>query len=311
MNRVQLRGQAGTVVASDSRQLFQAGGFPFPFAQDLLIPRCGIFSLPPFAGAEEVGIGRTDAHVAIRLGSWTFAFLIDAEGRFPDVASIVPRPSPTATRLRLDADDAQRFLDSLARRIKGPAAKELAVTLDLVGSPCLRFEIEGRVSEVNLANSEFAGAPLRICLKLPQFLRALELRFLEFEIRDPEKPIVARDGERLYLAMPLSPKGVLLPRSEGAPAEVTPSRRTLAPVEKPAKQTIAMPTSGSEPVRSGDRFDVLGEAEGLRDGLFKVAAHAGRILQFLREVSMQQNLPHLVRSSLLALTDLTTHGAKP
>ena len=72
-----------------------------------------------------------------------------------------------------------------------------------------------------------------------------------------------------------------------------------------------MPTCGIKPIRPSDRFDVLGEAEGLRDGLFKVAVHAGRILQFLREVSLQKSLPDFVRSSLLALTDLTSHGAKP
>ena len=123
LNRVQLRGKAGTVVASDSRQLFQAGGFNFPFTPDLLMPRCGIFGLPHFAGAKEVGIGRTNSHIAIRIGTWTFAFLIDAAGRFPDVVSIIPRPSSTSTRLRLDAGDAQRFLDNLVRRIKGAAGQ--------------------------------------------------------------------------------------------------------------------------------------------------------------------------------------------
>ncbi|MCE9530717.1 MAG: hypothetical protein K8T89_06270 [Planctomycetes bacterium] len=309
LNRVQLRGQAGTVLSSDQRQLFQAGGFNFPFTEDLLIPRSGLFGLAPFTAIEEISMGRTDTHVVIRVGLWTFFFFIDKQGRFPDVTPIIPKPSHSATRLRLDAEDVQIFLDSLTRRLKGPEANEMALTLDLMGTPCLRFEIEKRVSEVKLMNSEVTGKPLRMCLNLHQFLSALELRFLNFEIRDPDKPILARDGERLYLSMPLPASGAILPRSEKAPSEQPMPSTALAPIEKPATPTIVVPV-GSMPVRPAGGFDVLGEAEGLREGLFKVAAHAGRILQFLREVCTQQKVTQIVRSSLLALTE-SAHGEKP
>ncbi|MCE9533871.1 MAG: hypothetical protein K8T89_22500 [Planctomycetes bacterium] len=309
LNRVQLRGRTGSVLASDQRQLFQEGGFQFPFTEDLLISRSGIFGMAPFAESKIVGIGRTETHVAIRVGPWTFAFFIDKQGRFPDVASIIPKPSQAATRLRLDADDVQIFLDSLTRRLKGPEANEMALTLDLMGTPCLRFEIDGRVSEVKLMNSEFTGKPLRMCLNLQQFLGALELRFLDFEIRDADKPILARDGERLYLSMPLPASGAILPQSDKAPVEMPTPSTVPVPIERPATPTIVVPAS-SMPLRPTGVFDVIGEAEGLREGLFKVAAHAGRILQFLREVCTQQTVTHLVRSSLLALTE-SAHGEKP
>ena len=77
--------------------------------------------------------------------------------------------------------------------------------MDLRDTPCLRYEIDGRVTEVKLPNSEVTGKRLRMCLVLSQFLRILEHRFQEFEIRDALKPIVARDGDRIYLSMPLSP----------------------------------------------------------------------------------------------------------
>ncbi|MCE9534692.1 MAG: hypothetical protein K8T89_26755 [Planctomycetes bacterium] len=82
LNRVQLRGRADSVLASDQRQLFQEGGFHFPFTEDLLISRSGLFGLPPFAESKIVGIGRTETHLAIRVGPWTFAFFIDKQGRF-------------------------------------------------------------------------------------------------------------------------------------------------------------------------------------------------------------------------------------
>src|SRR5208282_5114053 len=79
VNRVQLRGKNGTIVGTDTRQLFVSGGFAFPFKEDLLIRRSGIFGLPLVQSSENVGIGRTDTHFAIRNGPWTFAFWLDKE----------------------------------------------------------------------------------------------------------------------------------------------------------------------------------------------------------------------------------------
>ena len=66
---------------------------------------------------------------------------------------------------------------AIADRI-GPNEEHRAVTLDLSETPCLRYEWEGRVTEVPLSNSEYTGTPARMCLSLSMFLTALELRFL-------------------------------------------------------------------------------------------------------------------------------------
>lgn len=244
VNRIQLRGKAGEVVGTDTRQLLVSGGFKFPFTNDLLIPRSGIFGLLPLQANEEVGIGQTDTHVVIRVGPWMFAFFIDKQGRYPDVMSVVPRPAQAETRFRLDADDAQRFLDSLVRRIKGPAANEHAVTLDLLETPCLRYEIDGRVSEVTLANSEVTGKRLRMCLNLSQFLRVLELRFQDFEIRDANKPIVARDGDRFFLSLPLPSGSAIEPRPDAFKVSTDPvPSKAMVPVERPRRAARTSPTS--------------------------------------------------------------------
>ena len=349
ITRVQLRGKAGTIVGTDTRQLLVAGGYAFPFTEDLLIPRSGIFGLP-FQAADEVGIGRTDTHLFVRVGPWMFGFFVDTQGRYPPASSIIPRSSSSNTHFKLNPGDAQRFLDSLIKKIKGPAANEIAVTLDLLDTPCLRFEMDGRVTEVNLVNSEVTGKRLRMCMRLSQFLRALELRFQEFEIVDANKPIVARDGDRLFMAMPLSPDSALPSRPDRAPApaqEETQSK-ALAPIEKPAAAPIVVPASApmalvekpaataivvpaSAPMALVEKpaampivvpvaasmaptetrlFDLLSDAEGLRDGLIKVADHAGRILRFLREVCTQPNVLQFARNSLQVLADRPLIGDK-
>lgn len=310
ITRVQLRGKTGQVVGTDTRHLLVFGGFEFPFTEDLLIPSSGVFGLQQFLDVGEVSIGKTETHLVIQVGPWKIAFFIDKQGRYPDVASIVPKQSQANTRFHLDADDAQSFLDSLARRIKGPAANEHAVTLDLLETPCLRYEIDGRVTEVNLVNSTVTGNRLRMCLKLSQFLRALELRFQDFEIRDADKPFLARDSDRLYLAMPLSSAQALAPRPDAfkvsTPKPPMPSK-ALAPIKR--RTRIVVPVGASRALAENG-INILSEAEGLREGLFKVATHAGKILRFLRNTCTQKRIFDLARTSLLALGNQTT-GDKP
>lgn len=308
INRVQLHGKIGAVIGTDTRQLLVSGGYSLPFKDNLMVPQTSAFGLAPFSGLETVRIGKTSSHVWIQAGPWQFALLIEKKGRYPDAMSIVPRPSRTDTRFKLDADDAQRFLDSLVGRIKGAAAKEIPLTLDLRDQPCLRFAVDKAVTEVKLPKSQVTGQPLCLCLNLQQFLRALEMRFQEFTIRSAEKPVAVRDGERIFLLMPVSSDQAIPPQVSASPAR---SEEALAPhpaapmpvaaaalAERPATpidvatQPPAVPAGG---------FDVFVEAEGLRDGLVKVAAHAGRILQFLREVCGQQRLTTLLRNSLLTL----------
>ena len=104
INRIQLRGKNGDVAGTDTRQLFVSGGFKFPFTDDVLIPRSGIFGLQPFLTMEDVGIVRTDMQIVVRVGKWMFAFFIEKQGRYPDWSSIIPRSSRAETRFRLDAE---------------------------------------------------------------------------------------------------------------------------------------------------------------------------------------------------------------
>jgi hypothetical protein len=65
VTKLQLRGKSGSIIATDTRQLLVQGGYEFPFKDDVLLPRCEVFGLQPLHTYEDVGIGRTDTHVAI------------------------------------------------------------------------------------------------------------------------------------------------------------------------------------------------------------------------------------------------------
>ena len=85
LTRIQLRGKRGDVVATDGRQLLVQGGFRLPWSDDVLVPRTSVFSCREFACHEEVLLGRTPTHVAVRCGPWTLLLAIDPNSRFPDV----------------------------------------------------------------------------------------------------------------------------------------------------------------------------------------------------------------------------------
>jgi len=306
INRVQLLGKKGAVAGTDTRQMLVAGSYTFPFKDDVLVPRTSVFSLPLFDEFDSVCVGKTDTHLWIQAGPWQFAMLIDKQGRFPDVMSIVPNPSRNDTRFKLDTSDTEQFLTLLAGRIKRASCRETPLTLDLRDPPSLRFEVDGAVTEVKLPHSQVSGPHVCLCLNLHMFLRAVELRFQEFIIRGADKPVLARDSERIYLVMPLPPDLALPVTATSSPltteseptTPVVPTTTALA--EQSAAPIIVIPTTEAPTFGDGDVFT---EAEGLREGLVKVAVHAGRILQFLREVCGQQGLTRLIRTSLLALPE--------
>ena len=159
------------------------------------------------------------------------------------------------------------------------------------------------------AKGQFLSAGKKLLDNLSQLLRALELRFQEFEIRDANKPIVARDGERIYLSMPLPPSSALPPSPDAFKVSTAPAQRgAMVPVKRRTHSSIAVPSTQTPVMENG--IDIPGEAEGLRDGLLKVAAHAGKILRFLRSVGTQQRIVDFARTSLLALSHQVTHGGK-
>src|SRR5262245_58011521 len=66
--RLQLRGKAGEIVATDGRQLLVQGGFALPWHDTVLVPRVPAFGIRELADEGEVSVGRTKSHVAVKVG---------------------------------------------------------------------------------------------------------------------------------------------------------------------------------------------------------------------------------------------------
>src|SRR5439155_13849816 len=91
LHRLQLRGGTGEVLASDAHQLLAEGGFRFPWDGDVLVARTAAFAARELPHDQNVRVDRTDGHVWVRAGAWTFALAVDAVGRYPDAAAVIPR----------------------------------------------------------------------------------------------------------------------------------------------------------------------------------------------------------------------------
>src|SRR5262249_32325316 len=118
MTHILLRGQTGEMVASDLKQLLLQSGFPLPWSDDVLVPRLPLFGRRDHAFSGTAELGRTDSHVGLRLGSWTFLLAIDKHGRFPDVATVIPSPKSVTARLNLNSEDVAQLL-SLLPEVQG------------------------------------------------------------------------------------------------------------------------------------------------------------------------------------------------
>ena len=142
LTRIQLRGKRGEVVGTDGSQLLVQGGFPFPWTEDLLIPRVSAFGCRELADHAEVRVGRAQNHVAVSTGPWTLLLAVDATGRYPDAQTVIPRMPGAPSRLVLDEEDAL-FLTSALPKLPGGGDGDAPITLDLDRPPSVRTAPKG------------------------------------------------------------------------------------------------------------------------------------------------------------------------
>jgi hypothetical protein len=328
LQKVQLRGRKGEVVATDGKQLLIQGGFSLPWADDVLVPAATVFGCPELARDAPVGVGRTEAHVGVRVGPWTFLLTTDPKARFPPVGEVIPSEFKGVTVCRLEAQDAA-FLARALPRLPGAGDDLAPITLDLGDSVVVRARAEGqtRVTEVVLRRSEVTGRPVRLATNRLYLSRALGLGFAELRVVSPEAPVVSRDGRRTYLWMPL-PKHAVLPPADDA-LRVTPDGQgpAVAPINQPQpeRSEVVMaksPNNGTDngsgtsralvPVPQGHTGqpprpngapgdDLLAEAESLRSGLQILLAHANRLVAALKHQRRQTRALQAAVASLRQL----------
>jgi hypothetical protein len=305
LSRVLLRGQGGEVVATDGRQLLLQSGFTFGWNEDVLVPAVPVFThgLPC---NEPARLGRTAEHVAVSVGPWTILLTIDAHSRFPAYQDILPRPRPTATRLRIDPEDAELLLSAVPR-MPGSEEFQAPITLELGESVCVRArgETDSPVCEVVLPRSQVTGSLVRLVTGRRYLLRAIKLGFTEVVLGSPAQPLLCRDERRTYLWMPLEAAPILAANGEGTqlapPAKqsverndsesqaLNPERRPVMPnpTNEPLRNGAAPPLSPEASPTPGGVEELIGEAEGLRLLLAEGHARVGRLVSALKRQRRQ------------------------
>jgi hypothetical protein len=299
LDRIQLRGKTGQIVATDGRQLLLQGGIRLPFGADLLIPALPVFGSRELAGAEPVCLGRSEGRLLVRAGPWCFDIQIDRLARFPAVDKVIPS-SPQPTCLVLSEDDAQFLLEAIPGL---PAEDEdvSSVTVDLDGQGMIRSRTETNTTEIVLASSQVTGPPLRVCIGRHYFMRTLKLGFRALELCAPDKPLVAREGHRLLVLATLDPKVAVGPAPDMV--RLVTSGKSTAPACPPNERTPIMATSlnngaNGQHSEQSESFDPLVEAEALKAALQESLNRASRLIAGLRQFRKQHKAVASAMASL-------------
>ena len=211
-NCVQLRGNDGRIAATDGGQVLCESGFTFPWEDEVLVLRPSVFASRDLPTDQAVEVGRTEHHIAVRIGPWTFWLPIEKVGRFPNLDIVIPDPATATTRMQLTEDDVRYLLD-VVPRLPSEDAGNGPLTVDLNGQVALLASGGNSlpITQVVLSNSRRIGEELRWSTDRKFLARALRLGFRELFLHGSESPSVCRDEHRTYVWALLSTEGALAP----------------------------------------------------------------------------------------------------
>jgi hypothetical protein len=323
LHRVQLCGKDGALVATDGKQLLIQKGFPLPWSEPALVPRLRLSGLPGLSGEEAVTVGRTDTHVVLQVGDWTFFLTIDDKSRFPEVKDVLPRPASIASRWHLTSEDASRLIEILPK-LPGHDVDQTPVTVDLGKLITVRGRgtPSGPAAEVRLAGSTFTGTPVRFATDRAYLLRALRLGFTELEIARPSAPVACRDGTRTYGWMLLDASAVVTPDQnmvrlhvpESSITETVEPSVSIRPLSESRRAIMPSPSSNGHPpddrtaemsARTGGIDELLSEAESLRQSLSEASVRATRLVAALK---LHRRQARAVAAAVSSLRELRIGG---
>ncbi len=317
-NRIQLRGRAGQIVGTNSRELLIQSGFRFPFPQDVLIPNSPIFGCKELAESDEFAVGAEGGRLTIQAGAWTLHFPIDAASHYPKVDEAIPKSSRKATICSLSPDD----VALLSRSIPQLGNAGVPLTLDLNGQAVIRSRSDGqaRPTELLLRGTQVTGTAVRIGVNPTSLTRALELGFVEFSVIDASTPIVCRDERRTFVFMPLAQEDIIAPQADALPNAATEAERpsqarvpdrkrpTPAPTSElrlPSQNGVlpqpATPAGQQNGSSSNGAYEVLAEAIALKEVLRDAYTRTQQLLVALQRQSKQTKA---FRSALGSLRQL-------
>lgn len=313
---IQLAGSSGTIVATNGRELLQTA-FTLPWTDDVLVPSSTVFACKELQHDDPVSIGKTERHVAIQTGSWTLHLPIDKDGRYPNVASVIPKLENAVAHCRMDAADSD-FLARALARLPGADEENGPVTVDLNGQVSIRAKANGQeqLMELVLARSEVTGKPQRIVMNRNNLARAIVLGFADLHVQEPKKPLLFQDDKRKYVVMPLD--GASLPPNERAiriastkePDAPTSLRRNQAVNDVHNDDALAgesqLPSNGKGTKRtrkskSTGLAALIEEADALKSVLREICSRSHKLVVSLKRHRKQTRL---VQHSLNALKEL-------
>jgi len=317
LDRVQLKGRTGDVVASDGASAYLHGGFAFSFAEDLLVPATAVFGAADLRG-EPVGLGRSTTHLAVRIGPWTVSLPLDDGGRFPDVAAVVPKAAP-GKLLRIDDADAEELRAALPK-LPGAGEEHRPVTLDTGNGrvPVVRARAAGSgdVVEVRLDRSTTPKGMAAVALDRAFLDRALRLGCRTFHVAAADKPVAARCGRLTLVAVPLDGSMIvagtlqaIVRRTATPPVptvdrEATPSASTaLVPLIPASTEAMVLTEPGEllTEIAPSETVDPLAEAEALRDACVDAGHRVARLLAWFKARRREPKAIAKVWSSLQSL----------
>ncbi len=311
---LQLRGQTGEAVGSDGLNLLITSGFPFPWTENLLIPRSKLFSSPELTGAGPVRAGCTDQHVVIQTGRWTLCFTIEKELRYPTFEQVIPDMSQALTRVTFAADD-QKFLEQTISRLPHDNEEHLPVTLHCNGHVAIRGRgADGPVTELVLSQSTVHGQEILINMNREYLRRAARLGLRDLGLWKDSTPVLCADARHRFVWQPLTNAGVLRPSPDNIsiPSPVTAAARQQATT--PPRNLNTMPETPPNPidvaVSEAETVkavvedlppDPIEAAESLREVLREAVGKTNRLLAALKRQKRQHQF---VRSTLASLKQL-------
>ena len=313
---IQLRGETGEVVATDSHQLLIEGGFEFPWDDNVLIPGSKLFTRREFRPDETVGIGRADDVVSLRTGPWTAWMSIEQERRFPEVDHVVPNVDAAMATVSIPRDDSD-FLARVVKRLPANDEHHSPVTVDLNGSIAVRARTDGAEipTELVLTRSSRTGDPVRFCTNRKMLARAMQLGFDGLYVFGPDSPVLCAHGKRRFVWMLLDKEGAIKPSKDAIRIESTtkPEPTTEVPsntAPKPARKPQSMKptnrtrnTTTAKDAQPDAAVSLIDRAEALRDSLQTAMTDTRNLITSLKQ---QQKASRSVQSALKSLRQLET-----
>jgi hypothetical protein len=203
---------------------------------------------------QPVLVGKTEHHVTVRVGPWTFALWIQKDSHFPKVEHVIPATGSAQTTLELAPADAEFYLDNLNRLPSKP--DDHAVTLDLTSTIAVRAKSNEAQwpTELILTNSRRTGEDVRISIDRRFLARAAATKLLQIYLYGDKGALLAQDASRQYLWMPLGPDNVVQPSADclriespqGAPPAAA-RVRPVPPATVPMNTSPTVPTPAATP----------------------------------------------------------------